>query len=256
MNKNVLFNSLTLLDDYKKNLSLTYVDGGGSPGVNQWTFTEAENAARINSGSGVAGFLNFKLGYLFVGDVIVAETEFLNISGVKGRIGIDKVDVDDDFISTFITNSSNDDNYESLKVNYLITEDGYYAVSFGLFTSDVGELKIRKPTVKVETINNTIKKTSEISLQNGWQGNVYYKKTDSGIATVYGKIKPGTTIGGTAIGRLPLGFRPYTNSVIQPMDEWGGTNAVLRFQSSGDIKVSGDSTYSALFYEFTFVYFV
>jgi len=256
MTKNVLYYSATTLDDFKKRLGLAYVEGGVAPADNQWSFIEAEHAARIKSAAGTGGFLKFNLGYLFVGDVIDVEAEFLNITGEKGQIGIDKVTESGSFISSFIISSTNGDNYESLKNNYLITSDGYYAVTFGVHTNDVGEFKLRKPRVKVNSVKQHSRGDSVVStLLNGWTGEVKCKKNEFGVTTVSAKIKPGTTEATTKITTLPVGYRPPTNGVVQTMDDWGGVGGLFRFQANGDIIVpSGVTLNETLNHQFFITY--
>lgn len=47
----------------------------------------------------------------------------------------------------------------------------------------------------------------KLTLQNGWTGSLYVKKSRWGHVTIYGAITPGTTTAATVIAVMPNGYR-------------------------------------------------
>jgi hypothetical protein len=73
--------------------------------------------------------------------------------------------------------------------------------------------------------------SSTLNLQNGWAGSSYYKD-EFGVIHFTGGFNAGTPAGGTVIGTLPLGFRPF---------EWR-TNGVSSGAGFGLVVISSAGT--------------
>lgn len=164
MKKNILFYSAIEQSDFTKYMypSLNYVSGGGVPSTNTWTYNETETAAHVNVDNTQAGYTSIDLGKLYAGDVITLNAEILNVSGVKGKLGIDRFDLDNNFIKVDSTiQSSNSGSYETIKLTHVIAYDGYYKANCGIWTSDIGIFKMRNFACKIETIKAVSTLTEE-----------------------------------------------------------------------------------------------
>lgn len=74
------------------------------------------------------------------------------------------------------------------------------------------------------------------TLQNGWTGNLWYRKNSLGLLEIGGAINPGTLTAGTIIAQLPVGYRPYFNKPIPCINaNTGATARGIFVNTSGNV---------------------
>lgn len=118
----------------------TYVDSLPL-GINQWTYIDELQAARVNVDEGTNGWIRFSTGELGIGDVINVSVEVFNISGTKAKLS-----VDDDEIHSLKYNA-----WETLNMKYVVREKGAHFIYAGIWKDDVGEFMMRN--IKCEVLS-------------------------------------------------------------------------------------------------------
>lgn len=118
--------------------------------ANSWAWNNTYKACHINGTSaGVKETIEMPLGYFKVGDIINLSAEFMNISGVKGKIALDYAgDVSG---NAFIVQTALTNEFENLGVTHAVKYEGYYTALFGIFTADIGEFYVRNCVARCES---------------------------------------------------------------------------------------------------------
>lgn len=133
---------------------------------NSWSYSPLYKAARINdSSASLKGCFTLRLGYLKKGDSIKFSAEFLNITGVKGKLGLDySLTNPSGFGTGFVfamSSIKSDGQFEVVELDTLIDIDAYYSLVIGMFTADIGDFYVRNVVVDIDskyTSNNSIVK--------------------------------------------------------------------------------------------------
>jgi len=219
MGKQTVFDSVTSFDDFIKNMPGTYVTTGALL-ENQWKFISAENAAQINSGAGAVGYVRLKLGKFYAGDTLEVNLDFLNISGTKGAIIIDR---DGQYAVNRIT-STNGDNYERTTLIHAIDTDDVYYVAIGIFSGAAGIIKMRNLTMMAKTIyhnrHSNMRKAS------------FYKNVDGNWVDTPSRVNDPNTISTYDANTLLLTFDyPLDNvpTILGGLEYYGpSSNFVVR----------------------------
>lgn len=169
MSKDVRFFSYNNMLDFQNavaGLGLTYTTGS-SLGVNQWSYDEALRAFRIKKDNTVTGYVSFDLGYLEVGDTIELGSEIMYVSGNnRGTLAIDRFDggsVGSGSKTTYSVQAKEGSGFQLEELPFVVAKDGYYRATVGLWGSMMGELYIRNPRCRV----NSIVKGSDSNVRKG-----------------------------------------------------------------------------------------
>lgn len=78
------------------------------------------------------------------------------------------------------------------------------------------------------------------TLQNGWTGNLYYRRNEFGTVEFRGTIGDGTTSIGTVLFTLPVGYRPTSRTVVLNVNSYGGNavqSNILGITASGVVSI-------------------
>ncbi|WP_310877175.1 hypothetical protein [Priestia megaterium] len=158
MTRDVRFQSLNTKDDYASavtGLGLTY-STSATLGVNEWSYDEKLRAFKINKDNTVTGYISFDLGYLEVGDMIEVSAEIMHVSGTnRGTIAIDRFDggsVGSGSKSTYSIQATADSGFQLTELPFVAAKEGYYRATVGLWASMMGQVWIRNPRVRVNSI--------------------------------------------------------------------------------------------------------
>lgn len=129
--------------------TLGKVTDGTTIAANSWSWNATYKAAHVNdsSASPTKGCFTLPLGFLKMGDRVTFTCEFYNVSGVKGKIALDK-----SAGNAFIIQGVDSGRFENLGTTFIIEQDEDYTVVFGVFTADIGEYYVRNCTVNIESI--------------------------------------------------------------------------------------------------------
>lgn len=169
--------SLMSASDYRRYLRRPLQDNftDSAPAVNQWAYNDSLRAIHINTDNTLKGSLEISAGNLCPGDVVEIEVEFLNVSGVKGKVAIDQMDGNILVGNRFIYSSTKVGEFERVKIRYISNFTGESTIVIGIFTPDVGELYIRNVRVAIDGQRNNrrelayveARKTYAIHIDNG-----------------------------------------------------------------------------------------
>lgn len=166
MISNRLYKSFIEKEHFQANMksgnNFSYTDNT-PPELNKWTFNVAERAMHVNAGTGSFTYIRMKIGKLYVGDLIKAQADFQNITGIKAKIGVDFYTTQEKFDTSnweretlMMQQSDNGNQYTVNSIVMPVYKDGWYDITFGLFTNDVGEFKMRNLLANIETMADTI----------------------------------------------------------------------------------------------------
>ena len=142
----------------------TFVDESETINVDSVSYNNTCNAFRINN-STQKGSLHIPLGNLMIGDRVNVKVEFRNISGVRGKIGLDRG-------RTTVTNIGvvysvqEYGQWDFLETSFSCNANDVYNLFIGLFTNDVGDIYIRNISIEIET-NREIVKQEKPSYKEG-----------------------------------------------------------------------------------------
>lgn len=134
---------------YQGGTPLTYVDGIITSG--QWTFLSTEECAYLDAPSLTNKMFVLNIGKLQLGDKIEVSAEFLNISGLKGKISIDCHYTDGTSETIFIT-STNGNQFEKTTFILPVQKEGTFIINLGLSYVDFGIFKVRNIMIDIHTI--------------------------------------------------------------------------------------------------------
>ena len=99
-----------------------------------------------------------------------------------------------------------------------------------------------------------------VSLLNGWTGELGYTKNALGLVILYGKnLIPATLeskVSGVTLGYLPDTYKPIVNLTTNVLDSEGGTIAKIIVQTNGEIKMTTTATLEGvLTYSFSTMFY-
>ncbi len=75
------------------------------------------------------------------------------------------------------------------------------------------------------------------TLQNGWTGNLWYRKNQIGQLEIMGTIVPGTKTFGTVLAQLPVGYRVVSNVSLLAFTSGGVTLTGIAIWTDGNIRI-------------------
>lgn len=126
---------------------------------NSWAWNSTYKAVHINGSTAtVKKTVDLNIGFIQAGDTIDLNVEFMNISGVKAKVGIDVADnvgFTAGVTNVIIVGSSKTGVFEEVSLSFVARKDGYYKLVIGLFTADIGEFYMRNCKSLVKTKVNT-----------------------------------------------------------------------------------------------------
>ena len=162
--KRVYYNISQKSTYLEHSLIKTFVDEAETINVNSVSYNNTCNAFRINN-STQKGSLHIPLGNLMIGDRVNVKVEFRNISGVRGKIALDRG-------RTTVTNIGvvysvqEYGQWDFLETSFSCNANDVYNLFIGLFTNDVGDIYIRNISIEIET-NREIVKQEKPSYKEG-----------------------------------------------------------------------------------------
>ena len=153
--KRVYYNISQKSTYLEHSLIKTFVDESETINVDSVSYNNTCNAFRINN-STQKGSLHIPLGNLMIGDRVNVKVEFRNISGVRGKIGLDRG-------RTTVTNIGvvysvqEYGQWDFLETSFSCNANDVYNLFIGLFTNDVGDIYIRNISIEIETNREIVK---------------------------------------------------------------------------------------------------
>lgn len=160
MIKGNTFLSYYTADDFRAafgaSSDITYV-GEATPGVNQYAWNSTFKSVRVNTNSSGKGYISFDLGFLELGDIVDLEADIWNMAGEKARLTFDHFTgtaIDDGTRTTYYidTTSDNTDAFKLANYPFVVVKPGYYRATIGLWTSQVGEFRMRNAACKIQSV--------------------------------------------------------------------------------------------------------
>lgn len=160
MIKGNTFLSYYTADDFRAafgaSSDITYV-GEATPGVNQYAWNSTFKSVRVNTNSSGKGYISFDLGFLEIGDLVDLEAEVWNMAGEKARLTFDHFTgnaIDDGTRTTYYidTTSENTDAFKLANYPFVVVKPGYYRATIGLWTSQIGEFRMRNAACKIQSV--------------------------------------------------------------------------------------------------------
>lgn len=208
--------------------------------ANSWAWNDTYKAAHVNDVS-VKGSFSIPIGFLKMGDVITLSCEFMNVSGVKGKIAVDGIPTGNAF--TFQSEKSG--SFEYLETSFIIQEDKSYNALFGIFTADVGEYYVRNCTIKIDSkYDDRHVEWFSATLQNDWTGDLLCARFPNGMCAIKGELTAGVVTGLTIIAGIPAGYIPDYGMHVPTYLTNGNQSEGLILNESGLLRVYNSSSLS------------
>lgn len=219
-----------LLAPFKDNV----VTDGETIADNSVAYNDAYSALRINdSSSSHKGTVIMDTGFLKAGDKIDISAEFMNISGVKGKLAVDIVGG----AGVAIYSTKETGYFEDLTVSVIVKKDGYYQVLAGVFTGDIGDFYIRNLTVTTPTDNTDVTKP-ELAINT----NEYRKVVSRGVFEA------------NSITDILIPAQPFAGEIgISLVSEYGGSQAIGKMSKKFNLLISDTGALLGLdsYYEYS-----
>jgi len=152
-------------DDFNANIFPTlkpYYVSSLPLAVNQWTYDDTTMSAQINVDNTMQGYVLENLGFLRVGDIINVSMEVYNISGTMAKIAVDNSSTNNlnEYTNAGHVSSQKTNEWEKVTMKFVVRENKYHRVTAGIWTSDVGEFKIRN--IRIEVLSQEQQKSTDI----------------------------------------------------------------------------------------------
>lgn len=158
MIKGNTFLSYYTVDDFRAafgaSSDIAYV-GESTPGANQYAWNSTFKSVRVKTDASTKGYLSFDLGFLELGDTVDLEADIWNMSGDKVRLTFDHFagsGIDDGTRTTFYIDTIGEGGFKLSNYPFVVTKPGYYRATIGLWTSQVGEYRMRNAACKIQSV--------------------------------------------------------------------------------------------------------
>ena len=175
---------------------------------NSWAYESDLDCYRVKTSNGTTAamrmlLLNYDTGT--TGDVVELSVEVFNISGAKVKLEVNGEEVQ----------SQKNGEWEILKMTYILKTDTYCKAYFGLWSTDIGEFRVRNFSAVVHTkkgvsgIKRNTNTTIDFSVIKFATGNMVISGylTKTGIANL---------LWGDSMHYISLGSKLYPESFISP----------------------------------------
>ena len=162
--KRVYYNISQKSTYLEHSLIKTFVEEADTINVNSVSYNSTFNAFRINN-STQKGSLHIPLGNLMIGDRVNVQVEFRNMSGVRGKIGLDRGTSTISNVGV-VYSVQEYGQWDFLETSFSCNANDVYNLFIGLFTDDIGDIYIRNISIEIET-NREIVKQDKLSYKEG-----------------------------------------------------------------------------------------
>lgn len=221
MIKGNTFLSYYTADDFRAafgaSSDIAYV-GESTPSTNQYAWSSLYKSVRVNTDATSKGYISFDLGFLEIGDLVDLEADIWNMAGEKVRLTFDHFTgtaIDDGTRTTYyIDSTGSNDGFKLNNYPFVVVKPGYYRATIGLWTSQIGEFRMRNCACKIQSV---VRKTEPlnrtihfgISISNGTP-TITYRKGKEYISSIVND----TTGIMVNLKNVPTGSMPFLQSVF------------------------------------------